>query len=110
MSAGGIKLERTKSHLKSSDIHAVPLVGFLGMMALTYLGCVRQTLQVFSRALKTGIQYFPVDSMQTSLQLLVESQSDNLRKSPVNVENRRIWWVVWLLWSVVAIHATRKLL
>ena len=111
MSGGGIKLERTKSHLNNSEIHlASRLSVFLPLIALTYLGWVRQTLQVGSRALKTGIQYLPVDSMQTSQQRFSRSQFDNLRKSPVYVEKRLIWWVVWLRSSVVAIHATIKFL
>jgi hypothetical protein len=34
------------------------------------------------------------DSMHTSLQLWIASQSASFRKHPVNVENRRIKWVV----------------
>lgn len=33
-----------------------------------YLGCANVTRQDFSRILKTGIQYLPADSMQTSVQ------------------------------------------
>ena len=43
MSGGGIKLERTKSHLNNSEIHfASFLSGFLPLMAFTYFGCVKQ--------------------------------------------------------------------
>ena len=46
---------------------------FLPRIALTYFGCARTILQVGSRILQIGIQYFPVDSIQTSVQLFSAS-------------------------------------
>lgn len=46
------------------------------------------TKQVFSRVLNTGIQYVPVDSMQTSVQLYLASHSDS-SLSPLEKEEKR---------------------
>ena len=74
ISAGGIKDALTMSKRKRFAIHfASRLSVFLPFMALTYLGCVRTTCICVSRMLKTGIQYLPVDSMQTSWQLYERS-------------------------------------
>ena len=47
--------------------------GLDGFTALVISGSV--TLQVFSRVLNTGIQYYPDDSMQTCVQLYLASQT-----------------------------------
>ena len=55
-----IKMEKIRNPF------CVTFIRFLPFMALTYLGCVRTTCICVSRMLKTGIQYLPVDSMQTA--------------------------------------------
>ena len=89
MSAGGIKEGFVIPHMNRSQIHLAsfrsvlfPFCGFV------YLGWSSSTWHVFSRILKTGIQYLPVDSMQTSVHLYFESHSDRLRSPFVKVENR----------------------
>ncbi|MGM9563364.1 MAG: hypothetical protein ACI3VQ_04740 [Faecousia sp.] len=57
-----------------------------------------------------GIQYFPADSIQTSVQLFSESQDAQHRKSLVKVEHRFFLYVVTPFSSVVAMQATAKLL
>jgi hypothetical protein len=57
-------------------------------IALAYLGCASVILQVASKILNTGIQYLPVDSIQTSLQELECSHSDSSRSPFVKVEKR----------------------
>ena len=46
------------------------------------------TEQVFSRMLKAGIQYLPVDSIQTSVQEYLASQAAN-SLSPLKKEEKR---------------------
>lgn len=76
MSAGGIKEALTISKRNRLAIYfASRLSVFLPLMAFTYLGCVRTNCMCGSRILKMGIQYLPVDSMQTSRQSCARSQS-----------------------------------
>ena len=70
--------KRCLNNIKTEKIcnpFCVTFIRFLPFMALTYLGCVRTTCICVSRMLKTGIQYLPVDSIQTSWQLYERSQS-----------------------------------
>ena len=63
------------------------LVSFLPRIALTYFGCASVILQVVSKILKIGIQYFPVDSMHTSVQELALSQLGSSLNPLVKVES-----------------------
>ena len=59
----------------------------------------------FSRTLKTGIQYLPVDSMQTSVQLYLESQSHSSCRPFEKEEKRASLYSVRLKESVMPIQA-----
>lgn len=59
--------------------------------------------------LNTGIQYLPVDSMQTSLQELEISHSESFRRPPVKVEKRLDLYVVMPFSSVEAMQESDKL-
>ena len=66
------------SHMNRSQIHLASLRSVLfPFWGFVYLGCARTTLHFFSRMLKTGIQYLPVDSMQTSEQLYCSSHAES---------------------------------
>ena len=71
-------------YMKGTSLRSV-LLPFCGFV---YLGCARVTKQVFSRMLNTGIQYLPVDSIQTSVQEYLASQSDS-SLSPLEKEEKR---------------------
>lgn len=58
-----------------------------------------------SKTLNTGIQYFPVDSIQTSLQLYLASQLHSSFNPFVKEEKRACLYSVRLLESVIPIHA-----
>ena len=77
MSAGGIKEGFTMPHMYRSPIHLASLRSVLfPFMGLVYFGWDRVTrILCCSKILKTGIQYLPVDSIQTSLQLYLASQT-----------------------------------
>lgn len=68
MSAGGIKEGLIISHMNKSQIHLASLQSvLLPFCGFVYLGWARITeIFAFSKILETGIQYLPVDSMQTS--------------------------------------------
>ena len=91
MSAGGIKEGFTISHMNKSHIHLASLRSVLfPFCGLVYLGWERITeTYAFSRTLKTGIQYLPVDSIQTSVQWYLASQSDN-SFSPLEKDEKRV--------------------
>lgn len=63
------------------------------------------TQQVFLRMLNIGIQYFPVDSMQTSEQEYFASQSAKSCNSLKNEDKRSCLYSVWPLESVISIQA-----
>lgn len=69
------------------------------------MGCTDVTQQVFSRMLNTGIQYLPVDSMQTSEQEYFASQSARSRSPLENEEKRACLYSVRPLASVIPIQA-----
>lgn len=68
--------------------------GVLGIILVTLYSfdpfgvCDDNWIPRFSRILKTGTQYFPVDSMQTSRQSFSWSQSAKRFRSELNVEKR----------------------
>ena len=68
-------------------------------------GDIYVTQQVFSRMLNTGIQYFPVDSMQTSAQEYFASQSANSRSPLENEEKRACLYSARPSASVIPIQA-----
>lgn len=73
--AGGIKLPETKSCSKISAINFSSFLSiFLLWIALTYLGCVKTILQLFSRILYTGIKYFPVIPYQHPYSCLTKAK------------------------------------
>ena len=83
MSAGGIKEGLTMPHMYRSQIHFASLRSVLfPYMGFMYLGwdIVTQIL-CCSKILKTGIQYFTVSSMHTSLQLYFASPVTQLIQS-----------------------------
>ena len=59
----------------------------------------------FSKTLKTGIQYLPVDSIQTSIQLYLASQRHNSCNPLVKEEKRACLYSVRLKESVMPIQA-----
>ena len=60
----------------------------LPFTALTHLGLAMVTLIQSSKRLKTGTQYLPVDSIQTSRQLLSSNHCLKRRMSELKVEKR----------------------
>ena len=106
MLGGGIKLGLTMSHIYRSQIHLASLRSvLLPFCGFVYLGWASVTQQVFSRMLNTGIQYFPVDSMQTSEQEYLASQSANSCNPLENEEKRLCLYSVRPLESVMPIQA-----
>ena len=63
------------------------------------------TKQDFSRMLKTGIQYLPVDSMQTSVQEYLASQAANSLSPLEKEEKRACLYSVRPLGSVIPMQA-----
>lgn len=59
----------------------------------------------YPRNLKTGIQYLPVDSIQTSVQLYLASQSHSSFNPLVKEEKRACLYSVRLLESVIPMQA-----
>ena len=107
MSAGGIKEGLTIPHIYKSQIHLASLRSvLLPFWGLVYLGWERVTQMLFfSRILNTGIQYLPVDSIQTSLQLYFASQLHNSFKPFVKEEKRACLYSVRLFGSVIPMQA-----
>ncbi len=70
---------------------------------LVYLGWARVRKQDFSRTLKTGIQYFLVDSIQNSKQEYLASQSASSRRLLEKEEKRACLYSVRPLVSVIPI-------
>ena len=107
ISAGGIKEGLTIPHIYRSQIHFASLRSVLfPFCGLVYLGWDRVTHKLFfSKILKTGIQYLPVDSMHTSLQLYLTSQSHNSCNPLVKEEKRACLYSVRPLESVIPIQA-----
>lgn len=70
-----------------------------------YFGWARVTKQDFSRMLNTGIQYFPVDSIQTSVQEYFASQSANSVNPLENEEKRACLYSVRPFVSVIPMQA-----
>lgn len=62
-------------------------------------------MNFFSRILKTRLQYLPVDSMQTSVQLYLGSQSHSSCRLLVKEEKRAFLYSVHLSESVIPIQA-----
>src|SRR5450756_321447 len=111
MRNGGIKLPATRSCLKRSAIHLASFLSvFLPRIAFTYFGWASVIWQVSSRILYTGIQYLPVDSMQTYVQELEQSHWQSFLKPFVKVEKRLDLYVVTPLSFVEAMQATIKFL
>ena len=85
-------LGRNKAAFHQTDAEQIPNpLGILCviLVSFTHLGLAMTTRMLrFSRMLKTGTQYFPVDSMHTSKQLFSWSQSAKRFRSELNVENR----------------------
>ena len=76
-----------------------------------YLGWDRVTQRLCcSKILKTGIQYLPVDSIQTSVQLYLASQSHSSFNPFVKEEKRACLYSVRLLESVIPIQAKIQVL
>ena len=90
MSAGGIKEGLIISHMNRSQIHFASLRSVLfPFWGFVYFGWARITeIFAFSKRLNTGIQYLPVDSIQTSEQLYFASQSHSSFK-PFEKEEKR---------------------
>ena len=111
MSGGGIKLGLTMPHIYRSQIHLASLRSvLLPFCGFVYFGCAKVTQQVFSRILNTGIQYFPVDSMQTSEQEYFASQSARSLSPLENEEKRACLYSVRPLESVIPIQANIQVL
>lgn len=107
ISAGGIKLGSTIPHIYRSQIHLASLRSvLLSFCGFVYLGCVNVTQQVFSRMLNTGVQHFPVDSMQASAQEYFANHSANSRSPLKNEEKRACLYSVRPSASVIPIQAT----
>ena len=106
MSAGGIKEGFTMPHMYRSQIHLASLRSvLLPFCGFVYFGCANVTQQVFSRMLNTGIQYFPVDSIQTSAQECFVSHPANSRSPLENEEKRACLYSVRPFASVIPIQA-----
>ena len=107
MSAGGIKEGFTMPYIYKSQIHRASLRSvLLPFCGLVYLGWERVTqILFFSKTLKTGIQYLPADSMQTSVQLYLESQSHSSFRPLVKEEKRASLYSVRFWDSVMPIQA-----
>ena len=107
MSAGGIKLGLTMSHMNRSQIHFASLRSvLLPLRGFVYLGCASTTdTPACSRILKTGIQYLPVDSMQTSLHSYLASQSHSSFNPFVKDEKRACLYSVMLFGPVIPMQA-----
>ena len=107
MSAGGIKEGFTIPHIYRSQIHFASLRSVLfPFWGLVYLGWERVTQTLFfSKILKTGIQYLPVDSIQTSVQLYLASQSHNSCNPFEKEEKRACLYSVRLWESVIPMQA-----
>ena len=106
ISDGGIKLGLIISHMNRSHIHLASLRSVLfPFCGFVYLGCARVTKQGFSRILKTGIQYFPEDSIQTSLHEYFASHSANSLNPFENEEKRACLYSVRPFVSVIPIQA-----
>lgn len=82
--AGGddVKLE------KVSDPHGIFVIGLLPFDSPDVFRVGDNAMGWPSRTLKMGIQYLPVDSMQTSEQLCLRSQSRQALRSELKVANR----------------------
>src|SRR5665648_1282173 len=84
----GISLPGTKPRRKRSPIHLESFVSSVfPFTAFTHLGLAIVTWMVSSKRLKTGTQYFPVDSMHTSKQSLSISHCLNWKMELLKVEN-----------------------
>ena len=107
MSDGGIKDGFTMPHIYRSQIHLASLRSVLfPFIGLVYLGCDSVTQKSrFSKTLKTGIQYLLADSMHTSLQLYLESQSHSSFRPLVKDEKRASLYSVRWCESVMPIQA-----
>ena len=107
MSAGGIKEGLTMPHMYRSQIHLASLRSVLfPFIGFVYLGWDRVTqISCCSKILNTGIQYLPVDSMHTSLQLYFASQSHSSFNPFVKEEKRACLYSVQLLESVIPTQA-----
>ena len=90
-----MKLGLIISHMNRSQIHFASFRSvLLPFCGLVYLGCASVTRQVLSRMLNTGTQYFPADSIQTSRQPYLASQSASSRKPRVKeVKRSRLYSV-----------------
>ena len=107
ISAGGIKEGFTIPHMYRSQIHLASLRSvLLPFWGFVYFGWERVTQMLFfSKILKTGIQYLPVDSIQTSVQSYLASQWHNSCRPLVKEEKRACLYTVRLLESVIPIQA-----
>ncbi len=106
ISGEGIKLGFIMFHMKRSQIHLAFLRSVLfPFWGLVYLGWVRVTKQDFSRTLKTGNQYLPVDSMQTSKHEYLASQSDSSLRPLEKEEKRACLYFVRPFISVIPMQA-----
>lgn len=103
ISVGGIKEGLTMLHIYKSQIHLASLCSVLLLFwDFLYWGWERVTQMLFfAKILKTEIQYLPVDSIQTSVQLYFASRPHNSCNLFVKGEKRACIYSVRLWVSVI---------
>lgn len=76
------------THKEITDPFGILTVGFIALLRFCIFWMGKCNKTDFSRMLKTGIQYLPEDSIQTSVQLYLASQLDS-SLSPFEKEEKR---------------------
>ena len=90
------------------DPLSILLVSLFALNCLYEFRMANDNITSVLQMLCIGNQYLPVDSIQTSLQLLSKSQAFSIRNSSEYVENLRDWYSVTPWAFVVAIQAITK--